>query len=220
MNTIELIQCFEPEDLYKKIWSENAKIIAQIILCMEPYKVPDLFERFTINAQIDIIKNIINMEEIHTSELKYIDDLLLEEALSTAYEYGLKKGGIHAVVEILNFTHVKVFKKIIDIFENQEPELADEILKKIFVLEDIVMLDKDFLKRALLEIDNKELAIAFKGLDKIIQERVFSNITKEREKIIKKEMKNSGPMPEKDVEDAKFRVYKIIRKMKKNEEKI
>ena len=51
-------------------------------------------------------------------------------------------------------------KHIMENLEIEEPELADEIRKKMFVFEDILMLDDRSIQRVLREVENSELAVA------------------------------------------------------------
>ena len=44
--------------------------------------------------------------------------------------------------------------------EIEEPELADEIRKKMFVFEDILLLDDRSIQRVLRDVDNNDLAVS------------------------------------------------------------
>ena len=50
--------------------------------------------------------------------------------------------------------------------EIEEPELADEIRKKMFVFEDILLLDDRAIQRVLRDVDNNDLAVALRALMK------------------------------------------------------
>jgi len=219
MNTIEIVQSFEPDDLFNLIWSEKSDTIARILLCMKLLNAVEVFNKLTVSAQISVIEYIAKIKEISPQELSIIDELLTKKPSVSTYENGLAKGGIETAVEFLNLSYNDNFSKIIDTFEEIKPELADEILKRMAVFEDIVMLSRDFLQKAFSEVSNHDLAIALKGVDKEIQEYIFRNIAKERIKIIKKDMLEMGPMLEKDVDEVKYKIVKFIRKLRREEEK-
>ena len=63
-------------------------------------------------------------------------------------------GGVDAVVEILNTVDRATEKHIMETLEIEEPELADEIRKKMFVFEDILLLDDRSIQRVLREVEN------------------------------------------------------------------
>ena len=71
--------------------------------------------------------------------------------------------GVDQVVEILNSVDRGTEKHIMEILEIEDPELADEIRKKMFVFEDILLLDSRSIQRVLRDVDNNELGLALKG---------------------------------------------------------
>lgn len=80
----------------------------------------------------------------------------------------------------------KTEKFIIESLEEEDPEFAEEIKKKMFVFEDIVLLDDRSIQRVLREIDGQELAKALKSVDIPVQEKIFKNMSKERLQCLRK----------------------------------
>lgn len=97
-------------------------------------------------------------------------------------------GGVDAIVEILNTVDRGTEKHIMESMEIEDPELADEIRKKMFVFEDILSLDDRSVQRVLREVDNNELAIALKGSNEEVQNLIFSNLSKRLASMIKEDM--------------------------------
>ena len=97
--------------------------------------------------------------------------------------------------------------------EIEEPELADEIRKKMFVFEDILSLDDRSIQRVLREVDNNELAIALKASNDDVKDVIFNNLSKRLATMIKEDMDFMGPVRMKDVEDAQQKIVNIIRKL-------
>ena len=122
-------------------------------------------------------------------------------------------GGVDAVVDILNTVDRATEKHIMETLEIEEPELADEIRKKMFVFEDILLLDDKSIQRVLREVDNSELAIAMKAANEQVQEAIFNNLSKRLAVMIKEDMEYMGPVRMKDVEEAQQKIVNIIRKL-------
>jgi len=214
MNTIELIQSFEIEPLFNKIWCEKSEIIAQILVCMEVKKAARLFQKLHINTQISVIEIISKMEEINPYQLSHIHTLLAEQNTDSSNENYLAKGGIHDIVEILNLTHKDIFNKIMAKIENDNPSLADEIIKMMAVFEDIVMLGDNEVPIVLRDVDDFDLGKALKSVDSEIIEWIFRKLSKERVSSIKKIMKKMGPVNIDDVKDTQWKIIKHIRTLK------
>ncbi len=127
-------------------------------------------------------------------------------------------GGVDAVVEILNSVDRGTEKHIMETLEIEEPELADEIRKKMFVFEDILLLDDRAIQRVLRDVENSDLAIALKGSNEEVQNAVFKNLSKRLSAMIKEDMEFMGPVRMKDVEEAQQKIVNIIRKLEDSAE--
>jgi flagellar motor switch protein FliG len=215
MNTIELIQSFEIEQLFNKIWCEKPEIIAQILVCLQVNKAAVLFQKLHINTQISVIEIISKMEEINPNQLSYINTLLAEQNIISSNENYLAKGGIDCVVEILCLTHKDIFQKIIEKIEKINSSLADEIIKMMSVFEDIVMLSDNEVQIALRNVDDVDLGKALKSVDSEIIKWIFNKLSKERVFSIKKIMDEMGPVNIKDVKDTQWKIVKYIRTLRK-----
>ena len=97
--------------------------------------------------------------------------------------------------------------------EVEDPELADEIRRKMFVFEDILSLDNRTIQTVLREVDNNELAIALKGANEDVQAVIFENLSSRLSAMIKEDMEFMGPVRMKDVEDAQQKIVGIIRRL-------
>ena len=123
-----------------------------------------------------------------------------------------------AIVEILNTVDRGTEKHIIETLEIEEPELADEIRRKMFVFEDILSLDDKSIQRVLREVDNNELAMALKGSTEEVQTVIFNNLSKRLAVMIREDMEFMGPVRLKDVEEAQQKIVNIIRKLEDSAE--
>lgn len=86
-------------------------------------------------------------------------------------------GGVDTIVEILNSVDRSTEKGIMDSIEQDDPELAEEIRKKMFVFEDIVKLANLDMQRVIKEVDNDVLTIALKGASDEIAKKIYENIS-------------------------------------------
>ena len=127
-------------------------------------------------------------------------------------------GGVDSIVEILNTVDRGTERHILETLEIEEPELADEIRKKMFVFEDILSLDDKSIQRVLREVDNNDLAVALKNANENVQEAIFNNLSKRLATMIREDMEFMGPVRLKDVEEAQQKIVNIIRKLEDSAE--
>ena len=79
-------------------------------------------------------------------------------------------------MNILNTVDRSTEKHIMESLEIEEPELADEIRKKMFVFEDILLLDDRAIQRVLRDVENSDLGVALKGANEDVQNAIFNNL--------------------------------------------
>ena len=104
-------------------------------------------------------------------------------------------------------------KHIIESLEIEEPELADEIRKKMFVFEDILLLDDRAIQRVLRDVENADLELALKNTTEEVQNVIYKNLSKRLAAMIKEDMDFMGPVRMKDVEEAQQKIVAVIRKL-------
>ena len=122
-------------------------------------------------------------------------------------------GGVDSIVEILNLVDRSSEKAIIETLEEDDPELAEEIKKRMFVFEDIVMLDDRAIQKVLREVDTQELAKALKSVDTEVQDKIFRNMSKRAASMLKEDMEYMGPVRLKDVEESQQKIVSVIRRL-------
>ena len=127
-------------------------------------------------------------------------------------------GGIPAVVEVLNRVDRTTEKAIIENMEVDNPELAEEIKKLMFVFEDIVMLDDRSLQMVLRDVDTKDLSLAMKGTQPEVSEKIYKNMSKRAADMLREEIEYMGPVKIRDVEEAQVKVVNVIRALEEKGE--
>jgi flagellar motor switch protein FliG len=127
-------------------------------------------------------------------------------------------GGIDTLVEILTNVDRGTEKIILEGLSEQEAELAEEIKKKMFVFEDIILLDDRSIQQVLKSVESKDLSMALKGASEEVGEKVFKNMSKRAADILREDMEFAGPVRVKDVQESQQKIVNIIRKLEETGE--
>ena len=90
--------------------------------------------------QADIARRIAVMDSTSPEIINEVEPILERKLSATVTQDYTQTGGVEAVVEVLNGVDRATEKTILDALEIQDPELAEEIKKRMFVFEDIVTL--------------------------------------------------------------------------------
>ena len=214
----EFVRKTDASQLLNFIQDEHPQTIALIMSYLSPAQSSLILSSLPPERQADVAKRIAVMDRTSPDVIKEVEKVL-ESKLSTLVnqDYTII-GGVDAVVEILNTVDRGTEKHIMETLEIEEPELADEIRKKMFVFEDILLLDDRAIQRVLRDVDNNDLAIALKGSNEQVQNAIFNNMSKRLAVMIKEDMEFMGPVRMKDVEEAQQKIVNIIRKLEDSAE--
>ena len=163
--------------------------------------------------QSEVARRIAKMDSTSPEIISQVEQVLENNLASSITEDYTQTGGIQAVVEVLNGVDRSTEKTIIDTLEIQDPELAEEIKKRMFVFEDIVILDNRAIQRVIREVDNDDLRLALKVASDEVKEVIFSNMSQRMADTFREEMEYMGPVRLIDVEEAQTRIVSTIRRL-------
>ncbi|MCX7632930.1 MAG: flagellar motor switch protein FliG [Turneriella sp.] len=208
----------DPAQLLNFIQNEHPQTIALILSYLDPPKAAMILSSLDQKVQADVARRIAKMDRTSPEVLREVERVLERKLSTLSNEDYTMAGGIDVVVEVLNNVDRSTEKSIIEALEAEDPELAEEIKKKMFVFEDIVLLDDKAIQKVLRELDNQDLAKALKAVDTEVQEKIFRNMSKRAAALLREDMEFMGPIRLKDVEDAQQKIVNIIRKLEEDGE--
>ncbi|MFG6327406.1 MAG: flagellar motor switch protein FliG [Lachnospiraceae bacterium] len=209
----EFIRKADPGQLLNFIQDEHPQTIALILSYLPSHQSSLIVSALPLEKQADVAKRIAKMDRTSPDVIKEVERVLERKLSSLVNQDYTIVGGVDAIVEILNNVDRGTERHIMENLEIEEPELADEIRRKMFVFEDILALDDRTIQRVLRDVQNDELAIALKGSNEDVQAAIFNNLSKRLAAMIKEDMDFMGPVRMKDVEEAQQKIVNVIRKL-------
>ncbi|SCY64846.1 flagellar motor switch protein FliG [Lachnospiraceae bacterium XBB2008] len=209
----EFIRKTDASQLLNFIQDEHPQTIALILSYLSPAQAALIISSLHPDRQADVAKRIAVMDRTSPEVIKEVEKVLESKLSSLVNQDYTIIGGVDSVVEILNTVDRGTEKHIMETLEIEEPELADEIRRKMFVFEDILLLDNRAIQRVLRDVENNDLGIALKGANQEVQNAIFDNLSKRLASMIKEDMEFMGPVRMKDVEEAQQKIVNVIRKL-------
>ncbi|ABX43077.1 flagellar motor switch protein FliG [Lachnoclostridium phytofermentans] len=214
----EFVRKTDANQLLNFIQDEHPQTIALILSYLSSGQAATIISSLTPDKQADVAKRIAQMDRTSPDVIKEVERVLERKLSSLVNQDYTIAGGVDAIVDILNTVDRGTERHILENLELEEPELADEIRKKMFVFEDIITLDDKSIQRVLREVDNNELAVALKSTTEEVQSIIFNNLSKRLAAMIREDMEFMGPVRLKDVEEAQQKIVNIIRKLEDSAE--
>ncbi len=214
----DFIRRTDPTHLLNFIQQEHPQTIALILAYLEPQKASVILGSLPHEVQSDVAKRIATMDRTSPEVLREVERVLEKKLSTLSSEDYTAAGGVESIVDILNLVDRSTEKGIIESLEEEDPELAEDIKKRMFVFEDIVLLDDRAIQKVLREVDTNELAKALKSVDSEVQDKIYRNMSKRAATLLKEDMEYMGPVRLKDVEESQQKIVSIIRKLEEQGE--
>ncbi|URN96864.1 MAG: flagellar motor switch protein FliG [Candidatus Pristimantibacillus lignocellulolyticus] len=208
----------DPAQILNFIQNENTQTIALVLSYLQSDQASTILSSLPQDKQADVAKRIAMMDSTSPEVITQIEHILEQKLSSTVTQDYTNAGGIDAIVQILNGVDRGTERTILDALEIQDPELAEDIKKRMFVFEDIVSIDNRSIQRIIRDVENADLQLALKVSSEEVREAIFRNMSKRMADTFQEEMEFMGPVRLRDVEEAQTRIVAIIRRLEESGE--
>ncbi len=209
----DFIRKADPGQLINFIQNEHPQTIALILAYLEPDQAASVLSALPPELQVEVARRIALMDRTTPEVLREVEKVLERKLSSVMSQDYTTAGGVQALVEVINRVDRATEKTIIETLEVQDPELADNIKKLLFVFEDIVQLDDRSVQLILREVDSHDLALALKGAGEEVMSKIERNISKRAAQMLKEDIEYMGPVRLREVEEAQQRIVAVIRSL-------
>ncbi|EAX48668.1 flagellar motor switch protein FliG [Thermosinus carboxydivorans Nor1] len=203
----------DPGQLLNFIQNEHPQTIALIMAYLQPDQAAAILSALPPDRQVDVARRIATMDRTSPDVIRDVERILERKLSSLVTQDFTAAGGVDSIVEVLNRVDRTTERTIIENLEIHHPELAEEIKKRMFVFEDIVLLDDRALQLVLREIDSKDLALALKAASSEVAEKIYKNMSKRASEMLREEIEYMGPVRIRDVEEAQQKIVNVIRRL-------
>lgn len=203
----------DPKQLLNFIQNEHPQTIALVLAHLDPGKSGQILSELPAEAQSDVARRIATMDRMNPEIISEVEQILERNLSQAGMQDYAQSGGIEAVVQVLNGVDRTTERTILDTLEIQDPELAEEIKKRMFVFEDIVTLDARAIQRIIREVSNEDLLLSLKVSSDDVKDMVYRNMSQRMVESFKEDMEFMGPVRLRDVEEAQSRIVGIIRRL-------
>jgi flagellar motor switch protein FliG len=123
---------------------------------------------------------------------------------------------VKSLADILNQVDRSTERNVLDSLSDADEELGEEVRRLLFVFEDIVKLDDRAIQMVLREADQKDLALALRGVSDDVKQIILSNMSERGAEMLLEEMEFQPPQRKKVVEDAQGRMVAIVRRLEES----
>ncbi|HUO73904.1 MAG TPA: flagellar motor switch protein FliG [Solirubrobacteraceae bacterium] len=213
MRPFEFLRRTPPEQIITFLRNEAPQTIALVVANLHTTLSAQVLAHLPETDQADIALRIARMGETSPDVVKQVEDVIRAKLASVVQQEYSVAGGVKSLADILNHADRSTERNVLDALTESDEELAAEVRRLLFVFEDIVKLDDRSIQLVLREADQKDLALALRGVNDDVKERILSNMSERGAQMLVEEMAYMPPQRKRVVEEAQGRIVAIVRKL-------
>lgn len=213
VSPFEFLRRTDAGQILNVIANEHPQTVALVMAYLPPDTAAQVVSALPDELQAEVAMRIALMDRTAPEVIREIERVLERKLSSVINQDFTSAGGLRSLVDLLNQVDRATERTILETLEEQNPELADEVRRMMFLFEDIVVLDDRSIQQVLREVDTKELAVALKGTSDEVQEKIYANMSERAAAIIKEDLEFMGPVRVKTVEEAQQKIVAVIRRL-------
>jgi len=210
---LQTLRSLEADQLFELIKAEHPQTIAIILIHVKSDVAGDVLMMLTDELKIDVSLRIANMDKVISGMVDEIDQVFAEILKNRKSSETYKTDGINRLAEILNQSDGVSGEMILDGIEEKYPDLAARIKEKMFVFEDLTLVDDRGMQKVLRKVETKELAIALKGASEDVRDKIYRNMSERAAEMLGEEIEAVGAVRMREVEEAQQTITRIIQDM-------
>ncbi len=212
-SNLEAILKLDADRLFKLVANEHPQTIAIILVHAKTESASEVMSRLPDEVKTEVALRIAQLDKVNSGMVEeinqVIESILSDKETSETHD----TGGVERLAEILNLADEMSSELIMGEIEEQNPELAAQIKQKMFVFEDIVLVDDKGFQKLLRKVETGELAVALKAASDEVKDKVFRNMSARAGDMLREEIADMGPVRMNDVSSAQQKITGLIQDM-------
>jgi flagellar motor switch protein FliG len=209
----EFLRRTPPEQIHAAIRNEATQTIALVIAHLHTDLAAEVLALLEPDEQAEVAMRVGTMRETSPEVIQALESVLrhrLSNVMSQDYAIA---GGVQSLAEILNHSDRGTERNVLDSLASVDAELAEQVRVLLFTFEDVVKLDDRSIQLILKEVESKDVALALRGVDKALHERIFSNMSERGGEMLAEEMEYMPAQKRVLVEEAQSRIVAVVRRL-------
>ena len=210
---IESLKWMEPSSVAELLRNEHPQIVAAILVHLDFDQAADILKFFVERQRNEVMLRVATMEGIQPSALKDLNEVLFNVLAGGDKMRKSSLGGVKAAAEMINQMGTAIEGIVIESIRNHDPDLAQKIMDKMFVFDDVIKLDDKSIQTVLKEISSDVLIVALKGAQPELKDKILANMSTRAAETLREDLESRGPMRLSEVEAQQKEILKVVRRL-------
>jgi flagellar motor switch protein FliG len=210
---IEALKWMESKAVAQIISGEHPQIAAIVLSHLEPEQSAGILPLLSEEMRTEVLMRIATLNEVPQSALTELDQLVEKQANATPPATVRRIGGARTVANILNAMERDKSGEELGKIEKADGEMHGRIKDLLFIFDNLLSVDDRGIQALLREVGSDTLAVALRGAEPEVQEKILKNMSKRAAEILKDDMEARGPVKLTDVEAAQKEIVVIAQRL-------
>ncbi len=210
---IESLKWMDSSSVAELLRSEHPQIVAAILVHLDYDQAADILKQLTERQRNEVMLRIATMEGIQPTALKDLNEVLFQVLSGADKVRKSSLGGVKTAAEMINQMGANIEGTVIESIRNHDPDLAQKIMDKMFVFDDLIKLDNKGIQMVLKEVASDTLIAALKGAQPELKEKILANMSSRAAETLREDLESRGPMRLSEVESQQKEILKTVRRL-------
>lgn len=210
---IESLKWMDPLSIAELLRNEHPQIVAAILVHLEADQTAAVLKNFPERNRNEVMLRIATLEGIQPTALKDLNEVLYKVLAGGDKIRKTSMGGVKTAAEIINMMGTQIEGSVIESIRNFDPELAQKIMDKMFIFEDLLRLDGRAIQTVLKEVATDQLVVALKGATSELRELILANMSTRAAEALREDLEARGPIRLSEVEAQQKDILKVVRRL-------
>ena len=204
--------------LAQALQREQPRTIAILVNRVSPQKTAELLAALPEEQRVKVTQELIRDPRSPDILVRRLAQAVIEHALSLPSESAASTDRVQRLASVLRAVEKSQRGAMMAAIEQQEPELAAQLLEQIYVFEDLGSATDRTIQGVLGQVDTNTLATALKDSSEALQERISKNLSTRMRQSLKEEMEFLTQVSPKKVEQARQAMTQALAKIDRQSE--
>lgn len=195
---------------------ESDAVKSLVLSQIEPKKAAKVINLMDVEDKKKIVLRLAKMKPVAPEVLAEIDKSLHEKLLTQNTENSQNMDGRGVLAQILKRMNPSAENSIINTLSEQDPELGEDLRKRLFTEEDVIGSDDRFIQNYLHDMEDRDIAVLIYGKNDAFREKILSNVSKNRRRVILDEESMIHHLTKSDSEKMTSSFYSVLRRAWEN----
>jgi len=210
---IEILQWMDARSIAEMIAGEHPQIIGIIVAHLEYAVAADVLVLLPEDIQHEVIQRIATLDSVQPEAIAQLERVMQLQFKANTSLRASKIGGVKAAAKIMNFTKTAMEQRIMGKLAKADKNVMTQILDNMFMFENLIAVDDKSMGTLLRSVEPNTLAIALKGADERLRDKIFGAMSSRAAASLKDEMDSKGPMRVSEVQEAQKQIIAVARQL-------